>query len=111
MLDAEQQRAVSEGLAAGRVEAWGALYDAYAADVWRYAARLMGGARDEVADVVQETFLAAARSARSFDATRGTLRSWLLGILHVQTVQHYRRGQRWRSAERGARSEAEGALA
>jgi RNA polymerase sigma-70 factor, ECF subfamily len=91
LLDAEQQLAVAEGLRGGRVEAWAALYDAHSEDVWRYAARLLGGDRDSVADVVQETFLAAARSARGFDLDRGTLRSWLLGIVHTQTLQHFRR--------------------
>ena len=82
---------MAEGLRGGRVEAWTALYDAHAEDVWRYAARLLGGDRESVADVVQESFLAAARSARSFDPERGTLRSWLLGIVHTQTLQHFRR--------------------
>jgi RNA polymerase sigma-70 factor (ECF subfamily) len=94
MLDAQQELAVVEGLRAGRGEAWAALYDAFAADVWRYAARLTGADREAVGDVVQETFLAAARSARSFDSTRGSLRSWLLGIVHLQTIQHWRRLRR-----------------
>jgi RNA polymerase sigma-70 factor (ECF subfamily) len=106
LLDADQQSAVIEGLAAGRAEAWAALYDEYAEIVWRYAARLLGAGRDGVADVVQETFLAAARSARTFDATRGTLGSWLLGIVHQQTTQYWRRRSReTRSEERGVRTE------
>jgi RNA polymerase sigma-70 factor (ECF subfamily) len=94
MLDATQEQAVVDGLRAGRGEAWAALYDAYAEDVWRYAARLAGGDREAVGDVVQETFLAAARSARTFDATRGSLRSWLLGIVHWETVRQWRRRRR-----------------
>jgi RNA polymerase sigma-70 factor (ECF subfamily) len=106
LLDADQQSAVIEGLAAGRAEAWATLYDEYAEIVWRYAARLLGAGRDGVADVVQETFLAAARSARTFDATRGTLGSWLLGIVHQQTTQYWRRRSReTRSEERGVRTE------
>jgi RNA polymerase sigma-70 factor (ECF subfamily) len=106
LLDADQQSAVIEGLAAGRAEAWAALYDEYAETVWRYAARLLGSGREGVADVVQETFLSAARSARSFDATRGSLRSWLLGIVHVQTARYWRRrGHDAKSDERGGRPE------
>jgi RNA polymerase sigma-70 factor (ECF subfamily) len=64
---------------------------------------LSGGHREAVGDVVQETFLAAARSARTFDPTRGSLRSWLLGIVHWETVRQWRRRQR--DADRdGARS-------
>ena len=107
MLDADQQSAVIDGLAAGRAEAWAALYDEYAEMVWRYAARLLGAGRDGVADVVQETFLAAARSARTFDATRGTLASWLLGIVHQQTTQYWRRrGLQARSEVHGSQHEA-----
>ena len=106
MLDADQQRAVAEGLAAGRVEAWAALYDAFADDVWRYAARLLGGDRESVGDVVQETLMAAARSAHSFDPARGALRSWLFGIVHLQVAQHWRRrGREARADERGAQNE------
>jgi RNA polymerase sigma-70 factor, ECF subfamily len=99
LLDDDQQLAVTAGLRSGRAEAWTALYDAYCEDVWRYAARLAGGDRHAAADVVQETFLAAARSARSFDPTRGSLRAWLLGIVHVQTLRQ------WRSELRGSRRE------
>jgi RNA polymerase sigma-70 factor (ECF subfamily) len=109
LLDAEQQLAVAEGLRGGRAEAWAALYDAHAEDVWRYAARLLGGDRESVADVVQETFLAAARSARTFDAARGTLRSWLLGIVHTQTLQHFRRrGRAGRDRDALSRERREG---
>ncbi len=110
LLNTDEQLAVADGLSRGRVEAWNALYAAYAEDVWRYAARLLGGDRDGVGDVVQETFMAAARSARSFDSQRGTLRSWLIGIVHLQAAQHWRRrGRQTRSDERtttGDRDEA-----
>jgi len=43
-----------------------------------------------VADVVQETFLVAAGSARQFDRDRGTLWSWLAGIAHNQSALYWR---------------------
>jgi len=82
LLDESDQRAVIRGLRDGRRDAWTALYDGYSADVWRYVARLIGSSTVDVADVVQETFLAAARSAQQFDAEKGTLWSWLTGIAH-----------------------------
>ena len=91
MLDSHNQHAVIRGLRDGRRDAWTALYDGYSADVWRYVGRLVGGSSADVADVVQETFLAAARTARQFDAQRGTLWSWLTGIAHHQAVAHWRR--------------------
>ena len=44
-----------------------------------------------MADVVQETFLAAARSAGGYDPERGTLWLWLTGIARRHVALHYRR--------------------
>ncbi len=91
MLDEPDQLAVIRGLRDGSRDAWTALYNGYSADVWRYVGRLVGGQSSEIADVVQETFLAAARSARQFDGSRGSLWSWLAGIAHHQAAAHWRR--------------------
>ena len=90
MLDSHNQHAVIHGLKDGRRDAWTALYDGYSADVWRFVGRLVGGSTADVADVVQETFLAAARTARQFDPERGTLWSWLTGIAHHQAAAYWR---------------------
>lgn len=79
------------GLKSGEREAWALLFDHNGDRVWRYVARLVGNDAAAVADIVQETFLAAARSARTFDPQRGTLSQWLLGIAHRQTALHRRR--------------------
>ena len=94
MLDESDQRAVIRGLRDGHRDAWTALYDGYSTDVWRYVARLIGSSTVDVADVVQETFLAAARSAQKFDADKGTLWSWLTGIAHHQTSIYWKQIQR-----------------
>lgn len=94
MLDEQDQLAAIHGLREGRREAWTTLYDRYSADVWRYACRLMGPDAAAVADVVQETFLAAAQSAKQFDPSRGTLWSWLSGITHHRVAWHWRQTQR-----------------
>ena len=92
LLDAE--RAIAAGLRAGHADAWARLYDAYADRVWRTVARLLGGCETAVADVVQETFLAAAKSARGFDPARGPLWAWLWGIARTQTLLHLRKSAR-----------------
>lgn len=79
------------GLQRGDRMAWALLFEHNSDRVWRYVARLVGRDAAAVADIVQETFLAAARSARSFDGTRGTIVQWLLGIAHRQAAQHRRR--------------------
>ncbi len=90
MLDEHDQSAVICGLQHGNREAWAALYTGYSSDVWRYVARLVGPEVTDVADVVQETFLAAARSARQFDPGRGSLWSWLTGIAHHHVSLYWR---------------------
>jgi len=79
------------GLRSGSPEAWGALCEAYSEPLWRYVARLVGSKQDVVADIVQETMLAAARSASKFDPERGTIWSWLTGIAHKQVALHWRK--------------------
>lgn len=72
---------------------WRALYDEHAEPIWRLVARLVGPQRTDVADVVQETFLAAARALDSFDADRGSARAWLCGIARQQSALHFRKQQ------------------
>jgi len=90
----QHEAEIARGLRAGQAEAWRALYDAHAERVWRLAARLMGPAAADVADVVQETFLAAARSAGKYDASRGSLWVWLSGIVRNHVAMHFRRERR-----------------
>ena len=92
---------LARGLAAGSTAAWHQLYDAYSEAVWRCVARRVGPQRAEVADIVQETFLAAARSARTFDAARGNLWAWLSGIARRQAALHFRRKQTRPEAQGG----------
>src|SRR5438270_2532341 len=93
-MDELQEQAVAQGLRAGKADAWRALYDAYAERVWRSVARLMGPGAADVADVVQETFMAAARAAPGYDAARGPLWLWLWGIARRHVALHYRKQQR-----------------
>jgi len=79
------------GLRSGRPEAWSALCEIYGKRLWHYVARLLGADCDAVADTVQETFLAAARSAVAFDPERGTVWAWLTGIAHNQVALHWRK--------------------
>jgi RNA polymerase sigma-70 factor (ECF subfamily) len=108
-MDEHQERDVAAGLRGGDPDAWRALYDAYATRVWRSVARLMGPCAADVADVVQETFLAAARSARTYDPARGSLWVWVWGIARVHVVLHYRKLDRLHQAR--ARLAADGTLA
>ncbi len=105
MLSEQEQLDIGRRLRSGDQKAWAALYDAYHVAAWRYVARLVGADVAGVADIVQEVFIAAARSAVRFDPERGTLWSWLVGITHRQVSLYWRkadRADRWRKlAETG----------
>src|SRR5438477_11627022 len=93
-MDERAEAEIARGLRDGKAEAWRALYDAYAEPVWRAVARLLGPGAADVADVVQETFLAAARSAHTYDAARGSLWLWLWGIARRHAALHFRKEER-----------------
>lgn len=90
----QAEQDVARGLRDGRLDAWRALYDAYARRVWHAVARQMGPNAADVGDVVQETFLAAARSARQYDPARGSLWMWLCGIARRHVALQYRKQRR-----------------
>lgn len=90
-MDDTTERAIGAGLRRGEATAWHALYAAHAESVWRMIARLIGPSAADVADVFQETFLAAARAARGYDSARGSLGQWLGGIARRQVALHFRR--------------------
>jgi RNA polymerase sigma-70 factor (ECF subfamily) len=93
MID-DPDRQIAAGLQEGKSEAWSALYQAYFDRVWRLAGRMIGPDASAVADVVQETFLSAARSVRTFDPSRGPLWLWLAGICRNQVAAYFRTRRR-----------------
>jgi RNA polymerase sigma-70 factor (ECF subfamily) len=52
----------------------------------------MCGKRALAEDVVQEAFLSLWRSATSYDPLRGSVRTWVLGIVHHRAIDALRRG-------------------
>jgi RNA polymerase sigma-70 factor, ECF subfamily len=110
MLDQQQERRLAQGLRDGATDAWQMLYDAYAERVWRSVARVLGPTCAEVGDVVQETMLAAARSARAFDPGRGSLWLWLSGIARNHALLHLRKQDRRQRLLKAAACESNGQL-
>jgi RNA polymerase sigma-70 factor (ECF subfamily) len=90
-MDKSTEREIAQGLQQGDRHAWLRLYEAYAETVWRNISRLVGNDSAIVADVIQETFLAAACSARNFRPDRGTLWVWLWTIARRQVALYYRK--------------------
>ncbi len=91
LMDLSPEQQIARGLREGTAEGWRAFYDAYAQRLWLWVARQVGPQTADVADVVQETFLAAARSTASFDQDLGTPWSWLVGIGRNHVALHYRK--------------------
>jgi RNA polymerase sigma-70 factor, ECF subfamily len=51
----------------------------------------MTGRRGAAEDVVQEAFLSLWRSGARYDRTRGSVRTWVLGIVHNRSIDALRR--------------------
>ena len=71
----------------GDREAFGFLYRRHQAHVYRFA-RAMTGSSALAEDIVQEVFLALMRDLDRYDASRGALRTYLLGI--ARNLSRYR---------------------
>ncbi len=82
---------IADGLQQGNRDAWLRLYDLYAEKLWCNVARLMAHDPASVPDVVQETLLSAARSAKNFNPSRGSVWTWLWAIAKRQIALYYRK--------------------
>ncbi|MGI9184659.1 MAG: RNA polymerase sigma factor [Solirubrobacteraceae bacterium] len=51
----------------------------------------MCGRRTMAEDIVQEAFLSLWRSGARYDRGRGSVRSWVLGVVHNRTIDAFRR--------------------
>ncbi len=77
-------------VADGDPKAFEVLFDRHA-DVAFSLAYRMCGRRAMAEDVVQESFLSLWRSGARYDRTRGSVRSWILGVVHNRAIDAFRR--------------------
>jgi len=89
-VDQLSDRALMSAVAEGDRAALGALYDRFYPDVGRFIARLTQGSSLDPADLVQNTFLEAYRSAPRFRGT-SAVKTWLFGIASNLTRDAFRR--------------------
>ncbi|MET7471858.1 sigma-70 family RNA polymerase sigma factor [Micromonospora sp. NPDC005686] len=87
--DAARDAATGWALAArdGHRDAQAAFVRATQAEVWRFAAALVGP--DSADDLTQETYLRAFRALSGFEG-RSSVRTWLLGIARRACADHLR---------------------
>lgn len=77
-------------VARGDAAAFEIVYERHATAAFSLAYRICGvrGAAEEVA---QEAFLAIWRNGARYDRTRGSVRTWLLGVVHNRAIDMLRR--------------------
>src|SRR3954469_17293911 len=74
----------------GDPRAFELVYDRHSGAAFSLAYRMVG--RGNVAeDVVQEAFLSIWRSGARYERTRGSVRTWVLGIVHHRAIDALRR--------------------
>ena len=66
-------------------EAFAVLYDRHSRSAYSLAYRMMGQ-RQAAEDLIQEVFLRVWRSTGSYRAERGSVRTWILSIVHHRGV-------------------------
>jgi RNA polymerase sigma-70 factor, ECF subfamily len=74
----------------GDPRAFELLYDRHGGVAFSLAYRMVGK-QAPAEDVVQEAFLSIWRSRLRYDATRGSVRTWVLGIVHNRGIDALRR--------------------
>ncbi len=73
----------------GDTEALAGLYDRHGRSAYSLAYRMMGD-RQAAEDLVQDSFIKVWRSAKSYRAERGSVRTWILSITHNRGIDHIR---------------------
>src|SRR5919199_5545392 len=70
-------------------EAFATLYDRHSRAAYSLAYRMMGE-RQAAEDLVQDAFLKVWQAAGSYRAERGSVRTWVLSIVHNRGVDQLR---------------------
>ena len=74
----------------GDARAFEVIYERHCTAVFSLAYRICG-VRAAAEEVAQEAFLAIWRSGARYDRTRGSVRTWLLGVVHNRAIDSLRR--------------------
>ncbi len=78
-------------VAGGEPRAFEVIFDRHSSAAFSLAYR-MCGRRTMAEDVVQEAFLSLWRSGARYDRRRGSVRTWILGVVHNRAIDAFRRG-------------------
>jgi len=75
----------------GEPRAFEVIFDRHSQAAFSLAYR-MCGRRAMAEDVVQEAFMSLWRSGARYDRRRGSVRNWVLGVVHNRAIDAFRRG-------------------
>ncbi len=89
----DADRDVLVRVAAGELDALEELYDRYKTMAYSIAYRITNDA-SLAEDVVQDAFLGAWRNAARYVEGRGSVKTWLLSIVHHRAIDAIRRRRR-----------------
>jgi RNA polymerase sigma-70 factor, ECF subfamily len=82
---------VMQLVADGNPRAFELIYDRHGGAAFSLAYRMLGN-RVTAEDTTQEAFLSIWRSRVRYDRSRGSVRTWVLGIVHHRAIDALRRG-------------------
>jgi RNA polymerase sigma-70 factor, ECF subfamily len=74
----------------GQAAAFEVIYERHASAAFSLAYRIVG-TRNGAEDVSQEAFLSLWRSGARYERARGSVRTWVLGIVHHRAIDYIRR--------------------
>src|SRR5215208_3587669 len=74
---------------AGDADAFATLYDRHSRSAFSLAYRMMGE-RQAAEDLAQDAFIKVWRNAASYRAERGSVRTWILSIVHNRGIDQLR---------------------
>ena len=74
----------------GEVHAFEVIFDRHSTSAFSLAYR-MCGRRSLAEDIVQDAFLSLWRSSSSYEPGRGSVRSWVLSVVHNRAIDAFRR--------------------
>ena len=96
----------------GQAPAFEVVYERHASAAFSLAYRIVG-TRNGAEDVSQEAFLSLWRSGARYDRRRGSVRTWVLGIVHHRAIDALRRSavhETRRASDEGIAERLEGGV-
>lgn len=88
MIEEEQQ--LIEEAKSGNATAFGALYDQYMPQIYRFVTLRIGGNREEAEDLTHEVFVSAWQNISTYAERGFPLSSWLYQIARNRIIDHFR---------------------